>query len=136
MYRDFISEVVQSNPDLHYLVPYAEYSKTIAFTWYSAIFVLTIATMAGHIKFQLNQLCWTIVVLCLTLGQMKYIMHNIFNGLIWFTLPFLLGGVGRILGSLFLTISLCFIDSVVLHIVQLPIVGGGICTLIVAWYLS
>ncbi len=90
-YGDFISEVVQSNEDLHYLVPYAEYSKTIAFTLYSAVFVLTIATMqVGHIKFQLNQLCWTILVLCLTLGQMKYIMHNIFNGLIWFTLPFLL----------------------------------------------
>lgn len=90
-YGDFISEVVQSNPDLHYLVPYAEYSKTIAFIWYSSIFVLTIATMqVGHIKFQLNQLCWTIVVLCMTLGQLKYIMHNIFNGLFWFTFPFLL----------------------------------------------
>ena len=90
-YGDFISEVVQSNKDLHYLVPYAEYSKTIAFTLYSAVFVMTIATMkAGHIKFQLNQLCWTVLVLCWTLGQMKYIMHNVFNGLIWFTLPFLL----------------------------------------------
>lgn len=90
-YGDFISEVVQSNPDLHYLVPYAEYSKTVAFVLYSALFVLTVSTMqVGHIKFQLNQLCWTVLVLCWTLGQMKYIMHNVFNGLIWFTLPFLL----------------------------------------------
>ena len=86
-YGDFISEVVQSNKDLHYLVPYAEYSKTIAFGWYALVFVLTIATMqAGHVRFQLNQLCWTILVLCWTIGQMKYIMHNVFNGLIWFTL--------------------------------------------------
>ena len=90
-YGDFVSEVVQSNPDLHYLVPYVKYSNTVAFGLYSATFVLTIATMqVGHIKFQLNQLCWTIVVLCLTVGQMKYIMHNIFNGLFWFTFPFLL----------------------------------------------
>ena len=90
-YGDFISEVVLSNPNLHNLVPYAQYLKTVAFVLYSTVFVITIATMqAGHIKFQLNQLCWTIGVLCLTLGQMKYIMHNIFNGLIWFTLPFLL----------------------------------------------
>lgn len=83
-YGDFISEVIQSNPDLHYLVNYSQYLNPIAFGLYSATFVLTIATMqVGHIKFQLNQLCWTIVVLCLTVGQMKYIMHNIFNGLFW-----------------------------------------------------
>jgi len=90
-YGDFASEVIQSNPDLHYLVPYAQYVNTVAFGLYAGVFVLTIATMqVGHIKFQLNQLCWTIMVLCLTVGQMKYIMHNIFNGLFWFTFPFLL----------------------------------------------
>mmetsp|Transcript_26351 Transcript_26351/g.55384 ORF Transcript_26351/g.55384 Transcript_26351/m.55384 type:complete len:285 (+) Transcript_26351:262-1116(+) len=90
-YGEFACEVVQSNPDLHYLVPYARYLNTVAFGLYSGVFVLTIATMqVGHIKFQLNQLCWTIVVLCLTVGQMKYIMHNIFNGVFWFSFPFLL----------------------------------------------
>ena len=90
-YGDFVSEVFQSNQDLHHLLPFAKHLKTVAFLMYAATFVLTTATMqVGHIKFQLNQLCWTIVVLCLTLGQMKYIMHNIFNGLFWFTLPFCL----------------------------------------------
>lgn len=84
-YGDFLSEVIQSNPDLHYLVQYSQYLNTVAFGLYSATFVMTIATMqVGHVKFQLNQLCWTIVVLCLTVGQMKYIMHNIFNGLFWY----------------------------------------------------
>ena len=97
-YGDFACEVIQSNSDLHYLVPYAQYLNTVAFGLYSGVFVLTIATMQnGHIKFQLNQLCWTIVVLCLTVGQMKYIMHNIFNGLFWFTFPFLLVVVNDIM---------------------------------------
>jgi len=141
-YGDFISEVVQSNADLHYLVPYAEYSKTIVFTLYSAVFVLTIATMqVGHIKFQLNQLCWTIVVLCMTLGQMKYIMHNIFNGLIWFTLPFLLVCCndvmayfcGRSFGRKFIKKPFIWFSP---NKTWEGFIGGGICTLIVAWYLS
>jgi phosphatidate cytidylyltransferase len=32
-------------------------------------------------------LCWTTLVLCLIVGQLKYVMHNIFNGLFWFVLP-------------------------------------------------
>ena len=78
---DFAAEVIQNNRQLHYLIRYAKYSTSLAFVLYSGTFVLTIATMqVGHIKFQLNQLCWTVVVLCLTVGQMKYIMHNVFNG--------------------------------------------------------
>ena len=80
-YGDFAAEVIQNNRQLHYLIRYAKYSTSLAFVLYSGTFVLTIATMqVGHIKFQLNQLCWTVVVLCLTVGQMKYIMHNVFNG--------------------------------------------------------
>ena len=80
-YGDFAVEVIQNNRQLHYLIRYAKYSTSLAFILYSGTFVLTIATMqVGHIKFQLNQLCWTVVVLCLTVGQMKYIMHNVFNG--------------------------------------------------------
>lgn len=80
-YSDFLLDFCKGNPDLHYLSTYAEYTPSIAFILYSATFVLTIATLqVGHIKFQLNQLCWTIVVLCLTVGQLKYIMHNIING--------------------------------------------------------
>lgn len=141
-YGDFVTEVVQSNPDLHYWVPYAQYFNTIAFLLYSATFVLTIATMqVGNIKFQLNQLCWTIVVLCLTVGQMKYIMHNIFNGLFWFTFPFLLVVCNDVMAYF------CGV-SCGRKFIQKPFIwfspnktwegfiGGGICTMVVAWYLS
>jgi len=141
-YGDFISEVVHSNPDLHYLVPYTQYSKTIAFTLYSAIFVLTITTMqVGYIRFQLNQLCWTVVVLCLTLGQMKYIMHNIFNGMIWFALPFLLVCqndvmayfCGRAFGRKFIKRPFIWFSP---NKTWEGFIGGGICTIITAFFLS
>ena len=49
------------------------------------------------IKFQLNQLTWTLCVLFLTVGQLKYIFHNVFNGLFWFTFPVLLVVVNDIM---------------------------------------
>lgn len=141
-YGDFISDVVQSNPDLHYAVPYVQYYKTVAFVLYSAIFVLTIATMqSGHVRFQLNQLCWTIVVLCLTLGQMKYLMHNIFNGLFWFAFPFLMVCCNDIMA--YFCGIFCgrkFIDRPLIWFSPNKtwegFIGGGICTVVVAWYLS
>jgi phosphatidate cytidylyltransferase len=141
-YGDFVSEVVQSNPDLHYLLPYSQYLNTLAFSLYSATFVLTIATMqSGHIKFQLNQLCWTIVVLCLTVGQMKYIMHNIFNGLFWFTFPFLLVVVNDVMAYFSgITCGRKFIHRPFIRFSPNKtwegFIGGGIFTMIAAWYLS
>jgi hypothetical protein len=73
-YGDFFLEISKGNQDLHYMVKWMQYSPSVAFMLYSATFVLTIATMqVGHVKFQLNQLCWTIVVICLTVGNLKYI---------------------------------------------------------------
>jgi len=90
-YTDFVLEVIKGNTQLHYLLAYARFHTGLAFLLYSGTFVLTIATMQkGYIRFQLNQLCWTILILCVTVGQLKYIMHNVYNGLFWFTLPIML----------------------------------------------
>jgi len=87
-YGEFVVDIIQNNQELHYLLPYAQYFGSTSFILYSATFVGTITTLQpGHIKFQLNQLCWTLLVLGLTVGQLKYIMHNIFNGLFWFVFP-------------------------------------------------
>jgi len=95
----------------------------------------------GHIKFQLNQLCWTIVVLCLTVGQMKYIMHNIFNGLFWFTFPFLLVVVNDIMAYFSgITCGRKFIHRPFIRFSPNKtwegFIGGAIFTMIAAWYLS
>lgn len=141
-YGDFLVEVIQNNSQLHYLGYYAEYFSTLAFVLYSATFVMTIATMqVGHIKFQLNQLCWSIVVLCLTVGQMKYIMHNIFNGLFWFTFPFLLVVTNDIMAYFSgMTCGRKFISRQFISFSPNKtwegFIGGGIFTMVTAWYLS
>eukprot|EP00815_Leptocylindrus_aporus_P000772 CAMPEP_0116064136 /NCGR_PEP_ID=MMETSP0322-20121206/8899_1 /TAXON_ID=163516 /ORGANISM="Leptocylindrus danicus var. apora, Strain B651" /LENGTH=560 /DNA_ID=CAMNT_0003550025 /DNA_START=78 /DNA_END=1760 /DNA_ORIENTATION=+ len=90
-YSDFASDIVKRNRELHHFSWIVKWQTLISFGIYSFVFVLTIATLQrDHIRFQINQLCWTIVVLFLTVGQLKYVMHNIFNGLIWFALPVLL----------------------------------------------
>ena len=62
-YGDFVSDVVQSNQALHYLLPYTKYANTLSFFLYSGTFVLSItALQRDHIRFQINQLCWTILV--------------------------------------------------------------------------
>ena len=88
-YGDFVSDLVQNNHETwSHLVPYIPYTGSVALILYSTTLIVTIVTLQReHLKFQINQLCWTVVVLCLTLGQLKYVMHNIFNGLIWFVLP-------------------------------------------------
>ena len=90
-YSDFVVDVIKGNTNLHYLLEYAKFHTGFSFLLYSGTFVLTIATMQkGYIRFQINQLCWTCFVLCLTVGQLKYIMQNVYNGLFWFCLPIML----------------------------------------------
>merc|ERR1712137_687119 len=90
-YSDFVVEVIKGNTSLHYLLEYARFQTGFSFLLYSGTFVITIASIQpGYIRFQLNQLCWTILVLCLTVGQLKYIMHNVYNGFFWFALPIML----------------------------------------------
>jgi len=143
-YSDFVNEVIiQNNAQLHYLGAYAQYITTYcAFGLYSGTFVLTIATLqTGLVKFQLNQLCWTVLVLCLTVGQMKYIMHNIFNGLFWFTFPFALVCVNDVMAYVCgITCGRKFIQRPFIWFSPNKtwegFIGGGICTMIAAWYLS
>ena len=141
-YSDFVVEVIKSNTQLHYLLQYAQLQVPMAFVLYSATFVMTIATMqTGHIRFQLNQLCWTIVVLCLTVGQLKYIMHNVYNGLIWFALPIMLVifndcssyFAGMLCGRKF--IQRPFIDLSPNKTWE-GFIGGWALTMVLGWYTS
>ncbi|KAL7546705.1 hypothetical protein ACHAWF_010033, partial [Thalassiosira exigua] len=141
-YADFAVEMIKSNTSLHDLLDYAKWAPWISFSLYAGTFVMTVATMqAGHIKFQLNQLCWTIVVLCLTVGQLKYIMHNVYNGLIWFTLPILLVITNDIMAYFSgITCGRKFIHRKFMELSPNKtwegFIGGGIFTVVVGWYLS
>ena len=145
VYSEFAVEMmIKSNIKLHdhFLGHVARLAPVVSFGLYAGTFVLTISTLqTGHIRFQLNQLCWTIVVLCLTVGQCKYIMHNVYNGLIWFTLPILLVITNDVM-AYFSGIS-CGRKFINRPFVELSpnktwegFIGGGIFTLFVGWYLS
>ena len=141
-YSDFVFDVIKSNTALHYLLIYDKLQTPLAFALYSGTLIITIATMqTGHIKFQLNQLCWTIVVLCLTVGQLKYVMHNVYNGLIWFALPLML----VITNDCFAYICgmLCGRKFIRRPFIALSpnktwegFIGGAIFTIIMSWYMS
>lgn len=142
-YSEFAVEMIKNNTKLHeQWLECAQLAPMLSFALYAGTFVLTISTMqAGHIRFQLNQLCWTIVVLCLTVGQLKYIMHNIYNGLIWFTLPILL----VITNDIMAYVSGITCGRKFIHRPFMPLspnktwegfIGGGIFTVITGWYLS
>jgi phosphatidate cytidylyltransferase len=141
-YGDFLEEIITSNQDLHYLLYYAQYWSSVSFLFYSGTFVLTIVAMQpGHIKFQLNQLSWTIVVLCLTVGQLKYIMHNIYNGLFWFALPILLVVINDIMAYVSgMTCGRKFIHHQFISFSPNKtwegFIGGAFFTVFASWYLS
>mmetsp|Transcript_19247 Transcript_19247/g.47597 ORF Transcript_19247/g.47597 Transcript_19247/m.47597 type:complete len:474 (-) Transcript_19247:214-1635(-) len=141
-YADFISDTIQNNSHLQRFWPFSKYFPPLAFCLYSFTFVLTISTMqVGHIRFQVNQLCWTVLVLCMTVGQLKYIMHNIFNGLFWFVFPILLVTVNDIMAYVFgRTCGKKFIRRSFIPFSPNKtwegFIGGGICTVAISWYLS
>jgi len=75
-YSDFVVEVIKSNTSLHHLLHYARFNTIFSFLLYSATFVVSIATMhKDHIRFQLNQLCWSkqcairCTIVCTKLGS-------------------------------------------------------------------
>lgn len=141
-YGDFVSDIIQNNHQLHYLLPYSHMLPTISFILYSGTFVLTITTLQReHIKFQINQLCWTILVIMLTVGQLKYIMHNIFNGLIWYVLPCCLVFVNDIMAYVSgMTCGRKFIRRPFIAFSPNKtwegFIGAFLFTIITGWYLS
>jgi phosphatidate cytidylyltransferase len=64
------------------------WNNYVAFILYACVFVLSICTLRpSAVKYQIGQLTWTIAVLVLIVGQMKFIATNIFNGIFWFFFP-------------------------------------------------
>eukprot|EP00936_MAST-01D_sp_MAST-1D-sp1_P001267 g1267.t1 len=59
-----------------------------SFGLYSLVFVLTVATMRkGAVRYQIGQVSWTVVTLCMVVLQTDSITTNVFRGLFWFVFP-------------------------------------------------
>jgi phosphatidate cytidylyltransferase len=141
-YGEFLYDLIQSNSKLHAYMEFAHYLPHMSFSLYATTFCTTILTLQReHIKFQINQLCWTIAVLCLTVGQAKYIMHNIFNGLFWYVFPcccvftndIMAYVCGKTWGRKFIQRPFVSFSP---NKTWEGFIGGALCTVIVAWHLS
>ena len=87
-YGDFLYEFSSQRWYLAHITRALRYHGLIAFAMYCLLFVFSICTLrASTLKYQVQQLTWTIVTLCLVIGQMKFVAHNIFFGLFWFFFP-------------------------------------------------
>ena len=141
-YGEFLYDLLQSNAKLHPYMEFAHYLSTASFVLYATTFCITIATIQrGYVKFQINQLCWTVVILCLTVGQLKYVMHNIFNGMFWFVFPCCLVFTNDIMAYVCgMTWGRKFIQRPFLSFSPNKtwegFIGGALCTVVAAWYLS
>merc|ERR1711871_1785134 len=59
-----------------------------SFSLYITLFVLTVSSFKrGLYKYQFGQLAWTLLSIVLVVGQMRFVLHNIFEGLFWFLFP-------------------------------------------------
>ena len=144
-YGEFISDLVNNNQKLHFLQTIYKVTQAhqfLSFSLYASTFVITVITLQkDYIKFQLNQLGWTLLILCLTVGQLKYIMHNIFNGFFWFTFPVLLVVINDIMAYVCgMTCGRKFFNRPFLSLSPNKtwegFIGGGICTVILGWFLA
>ncbi|RHY26472.1 hypothetical protein DYB32_007588 [Aphanomyces invadans] len=74
--------------DFPWLRMYLQYHTWVSFSLYATLFVFSVLSLKkGYYKYQMGQLTWTIVTLCLIVFQMRSILDNIFKGLVWLFFP-------------------------------------------------
>jgi len=96
--------------------------------------------MGGHYRKQLSVLTWTMFILLVVVFQMKAAISNIYNGLLWFTVPFFLvitnDTMAYFTGKAF---GRRFYKGVFLNLSPNKtlegFIGGGICTMIIGFFL-
>jgi len=88
VYSDFIHQFALEHDSASVLLPLSRYWEAASFAGYCAVFTTSVWTLGvDSVKYQVGQLSWTIVTLCIVVGQMKFVAHNIFEGLFWFFFP-------------------------------------------------
>jgi len=87
-YGDFLKDFTARHKHLNWLHRPLRFFDLVSFLLYSLLFVATVLSLRqGFYKYQIQNLVWTIVTLCLILGQTKFVANNIYNGLFWFVYP-------------------------------------------------
>ncbi|CAM9680764.1 unnamed protein product, partial [Choristocarpus tenellus] len=87
-YGDFLHEFVLQHRALLWLSHITIYHAWISFLAYCCVFVMSVLTLKkGLYRYQVGQLTWTIVTILMIVAQLKFVAHNIFNGIFWFFFP-------------------------------------------------
>mmetsp|Transcript_14286 Transcript_14286/g.21153 ORF Transcript_14286/g.21153 Transcript_14286/m.21153 type:complete len:473 (+) Transcript_14286:73-1491(+) len=142
IYGDFLHEFVKMHRELVWLAPITNWLAGISFGMYCCIFVLSVLTLKkGFYRYQVGQLTWTIVTICMIVAQLKFVAHNIFSGLFWFFFPCSL----VIFNDIFAYICGMTLGRKIINAPFLKIspnktwegfIGAMICTVIFAYFLS
>ena len=65
-----------------------KHSSQVSFILYCILFMASVLTLKqGLIRYQLGQMMWSIVTVCLVVFQCKFFASNVMNGLFWFLFP-------------------------------------------------
>ncbi|CAM9305908.1 unnamed protein product [Chrysoparadoxa australica] len=87
-YGDFLHEFVISHSQLLWMSYFTKWHAGISFSMYCVVFVTSVLTLKpGLYRYQVGQLTWTIVTICMIVAQLKFVAQNIFSGLFWFFFP-------------------------------------------------
>ncbi|EQC33991.1 phosphatidate cytidylyltransferase [Saprolegnia diclina VS20] len=87
-YGDSSQAFLRADSEYGWIKWYSHYHSWVSFSLYALLFVFSVLSLKkGYYKYQMGQLTWTIVTLCLIVFQMRYVLDNIFQGLFWFFFP-------------------------------------------------
>jgi phosphatidate cytidylyltransferase len=138
-YGDKILEVNRSIGIIRRIfIPLALHHRFISFSLYTAGLVLFVLLLEkGHYKFQFFQFFWTHMTLLVVVVQSHFVIHNVFEGLIWFIMPAMLVIVNDIMAYI------CGFFFGRTPLIQLSprktwegFIGAWLCTSIFAFFFS
>ena len=88
-YGDKVFEVTRSVWIINRLfLPLARHHRFISFSLYIAGLIFFVLLLEkGHYKFQFFQFFWTHMTLLVVVVQSHFVIHNVFEGLVWFIMP-------------------------------------------------
>lgn len=88
VYGETLHKFCTEHYQLQQLTAFTQHIGYTVFILYCTLFVVTVLTLKpGLLKFQIGQLLWSIVTVCLVVFQTKFFAANTLNGLFWFFFP-------------------------------------------------
>lgn len=88
VYGETLHKFCTEHYQLQQLTEFTQHIGYVVFILYCTLFIMTVLTLKqGLLRFQIGQLLWSIVTVCLVVFQTKFFATNTLNGLFWFFFP-------------------------------------------------